>query len=305
MKMTILMATYNGEKFLRRQLESIYNQEINNIEIYASDDGSTDQTLSILQEFQTQYPSLKLHILHGPQKGFVKNFLYLINQVPSHNQYYSFCDQDDVWLPLKLSSAILKLQEFEQNKPLLYCSRTKLINEQEEYIGYSPLFTKKESFRNALVQNIGGGNTMVFNQKTLELLKETSKTNSIVSHDWWTYLLVTGAGGKVSYSSEPLIHYRQHETNLIGSNQSLKSRLHRIKGLINGQFKTWNSGNIKELSNLSNLLIDENKIILNKFIKAKNTRFPISLYYYCQLRLYRQNLLGNLGLIFAIITNKI
>jgi len=197
------------------------------------------------------------------------------------------------------------LNEFDQNLPLLYCSRTRLINKNEEVTGYSPLFPKKPSFANALVQNIGGGNTMVFNQKTFELLKLTPNINNIVSHDWWAYLLTTGTGGQVFYSADSFIDYRQHSSNIIGSNQGIVARLKRIKGLIEGQFKNWNTQNISELSKLSNLLTPENQIILNKFAQARITIFPFNVFHYFQIKIYRQTFFGNLGLIFAIITNKI
>lgn len=188
---------------------------------------------------------------------------------------------------------------------MLYCSRTELIDEQGHHIGYSPLFKKKPDFKNALIQNIGGGNTMVFNKKTLELLKMTPNIHNIVSHDWWAYILTTGAGGKVIYSPKADILYRQHQSNLIGSNQGLRPRLKRIKGLLDGKFKVWNNIHIKELSLISNLLTEENKILLKLFSKAKEKHFPVSLYYYNQLKLYRQTFLGNLGLLFAILINKI
>lgn len=303
-KVSILIATYNGEKYLKRQLESLYKQDID-IEIYASDDGSNDNTLNILHEYQQSDSSIKLYILQGPQKGFAQNFISLIHQMPLENNYYAFCDQDDIWHPQKLSKAVEALQNLNQNTPLLYCSRTQLINHEDKEIGYSPLFTKKPNFKNALVQNIGGGNTMVFNQKTLELLKQTSLDNNIVSHDWWTYLLVTGAGGEVIYSPSAHIQYRQHNANLIGSNQGVLARIKRINALLKGKFQNWNTRNLTELSKLSFLLEPKNQKILNQFIKAKQSRFPFNLVKYARLRLYRQTMLGNLGLYFAIIFNKI
>jgi glycosyltransferase involved in cell wall biosynthesis len=304
-KITILIATYNGEKFLRSQLDSIYNQDIENIEIYASDDGSQDNTKEILYEFQKRFETIKLNVLNGPKQGFAQNFISLTHEAPFYDGYYAFCDQDDIWLPNKLSHAVKILDEQDQSLPLLYCSRTELIDEKDSHIGFSPHFKKIPSFKNALIQNIGGGNTMVFNRKTLDLLKQTPKSNDIVSHDWWVYLLVTGSGGKVFYSPKPHILYRQHQFNLIGSNQGMKQRLKRIKGLLDGKFKTWNNIHIKELSKVSNLLTKENQTILNLFEKAKQRRFPLNLYYFSRIKLYRQTFLGNLGLLFAIITNKI
>ena len=96
--------------------------------------------------------------------------------------------------------------------PALFCSRTRIITAEGEPAGFSPLFSKKPSFRNAIVQSIAGGNTMVMNRAARDIMLEASRRTGFVSHDWWCYLILTGVGGIVHYSPTAKIGYRQHPT---------------------------------------------------------------------------------------------
>ena len=108
----ILMCTYNGELYIKEQLDSIQNQDYQNWLLYVSDDGSTDQTLPILKNYQTLWGKSKLHILRGPRRGFQKNFMSLITSKKINADFYMLCDQDDVWLQKKIMTAI----EYLKNK---------------------------------------------------------------------------------------------------------------------------------------------------------------------------------------------
>lgn len=143
---------------------------------------------------------------------------------------------------------------------LLYCSRTENIDESgKELKTTSPLFQKEPSFANALVQSIAGGNTMVFNKKALHLL-QTAGIQKVISHDWWAYLLITGAGGSVFYDPKPQVKYRQHDKNLIGANVSFLTRTKRLKMLTQGAFRDWNTFNINALqSNKDHLSLSSKK----------------------------------------------
>jgi glycosyltransferase involved in cell wall biosynthesis len=170
----ILLCTYNWAKYLAEQLDSLETQTHQNWLIIASDDGSTDQTLEILQQYQAKWPSGKLAIRSGPQKGFCQNFLSLACDPEIKADYYAFCDQDDVWLPEKLSIALVNIVFNQQlNIPYLYCGRTYYVTDNLKPYGISPLFVFPPSFRNALVQGIAGGNTMVFNPALKRLIENT------------------------------------------------------------------------------------------------------------------------------------
>lgn len=305
MKVNILLATYNGAQYLTEQLTSIGNQTYTNWVLWVSDDGSQDETLSILLKFQQQWGESKLILLKGPQQGFVANFMSLISRVSLEGDYYAYADQDDSWLPQKLTCAVHCLSARPQTQPALYAARTTLIDEHGKVLGKSPLFKRPPHFLNALVQNIGGGNTMVFNRAALQLLKQTPTEMPLVAHDWWTYLLIAGAGGAIYYDAEPCLLYRQHSANLIGGNKSLRARLQRIQLLLKGRLQEWTDINIRALQAVAICLTEENKQRLVDLIVARQTRLIKRLCLMRRLGLFRQTPLGNIGLWVGIVLNKV
>ena len=304
-KVAILLCTYNGQHFLDEQLDSFTAQTHPDWQIYASDDGSTDTTLQLLKERQQKLPENQLKILSGPAKGFVANFLSLTCNASIEADYYAYSDQDDIWEADKLERALCWLQSVPSNTPALYCSRTRLVDTENNEIGLSPLFSKQPSFANALMQNISCGNTIVFNNAARALLVETKKNLPITAHDWWAYILITGCGGLVHYDSYPSLRYRQHQNNLIGINPSIAARCKRIHMLWQGDFKSRNDRNIAALSTLAHLLTPENQQRLNNFIKAREQSLIPRLILLKRLGFYRQTHLGNLGLVTAAIFNKL
>ena len=224
----IFLCTYNGEKFLSAQLNSIMEQTHKSWIILASDDGSTDLTLQILYEYQKKWSSDRIIIKQGPGKGYSQNFLSLVSSCKIGADYYAFCDQDDVWKPDKLKVAVnnLCLNQID-DQPYLYCGRSIYVFDDLTPIALSPLKKYSAAFENALVENIAGGNTMLFNQATKNILEKVGLVD-VVSHDWWIYILVTGVGGNVFYDPEPHILYRQHSKSVIGSGYHFIGRIKRI-----------------------------------------------------------------------------
>jgi glycosyltransferase involved in cell wall biosynthesis len=233
-KVCILMGTYNGARFLHEQLDSLEAQNHPNWVVVASDDGSKDQTMSILHRYRAKWPQGKLVIKNGPQKGFCHNFLSLACDPEVKADFYAFCDQDDVWLPEKLDVAINTISKNQSiSTPFLYCGRTTYVTEELDSCGLSPLFVFPPSFRNALVQSIAGGNTMVFNQAAKTLIEKAGIQN-VPSHDWWAYQLISGAEGDIYYDPTPHLLYRQHEGALIGGNRSFSAKIERVWMLLQG-----------------------------------------------------------------------
>ena len=111
MSLAILMSTFNGEKYLKEQIDSLLNQEYEAFDIYIRDDGSTDQTVSILENYEHIYPNIYLLKDTQGNIGVFKSFMYLLSQV--HADYYMFCDQDDVWLSNKISMSMKRMNELE------------------------------------------------------------------------------------------------------------------------------------------------------------------------------------------------
>jgi len=301
----ILMCTFEGERFLAAQLASILAQTHQNWTLWVSDDGSTDQTLEILRATQALWGKDRLKIVEGPWEGFARNFLSLACRPEIEADYYAFSDQDDIWLPSKLTRALEKLTEQPHNTALLYGSRTSLIDETGTPIGISPLIPKRLDFSNALVQNVAGGNTMVFNHALAKTLRGAGATLDIVSHDWWLYIVATATGGTVLFDQEPHILYRQHKGNLVGSNLGLTSRFNRLQKLFSGRFAGWIQQNhlcIKKL---------EANMTIESFRRAQllatihQVWLHKRLVYFFQSGARRQSMTGNIALLVAVILNQV
>lgn len=301
----ILLCTYNGAGFLAEQLDSLEAQTHQNWVVFASDDGSTDQTLEILQQYQAKWPSGKLTIRSGPQKGFCQNFLSLACDPNIRADYYAFCDQDDVWLPEKLTVALENLASNQQAEvPYLYCGRTKYANENLKPCGMSPLFVFPPSFRNALVQSIAGGNTMVFNHAA-KLLFEKVGPVDVPSHDWWMYQLISGVEGNVFYDRNPQLLYRQHEFALVGGNNSFPAKMERVWMLLQGRFQKWNTQNIAALNQVNHLLVKNHQEILKMFETLRGARLKDRFRLMEVCGLYRQTRRGTFSLFLATLIKKI
>jgi glycosyltransferase involved in cell wall biosynthesis len=301
----ILMCTYNGESFLADQLASFHRQIHRDWMVYASDDGSQDETLALLQASSAQWGEGRLQIVEGPRRGFVANFLSLTCRADIKADFYAWADQDDVWKEDKLQKALTWLKTIPGHIPALYCGRTELIGESGESFGYSPKFRLAPHFSNALVQNIGGGNTMVFNQAARGLLQEAGSNLIVPSHDWWAYQLVSGAGGVVHYDPVPTVLYRQHDENLVGTNSSWFARLRRLRMAFQGRFHVWNTQNIHALETMRHRLSQEHQAKLSQFKAAREQKLLLRILGFQRAGLYRQTLFGNLGLILATLLKKI
>ena len=298
------MTSFNGEKFIRQQLESIFSQTFKNWQLIISDDGSTDKTKEIILEYQKIWGE-KIQLRNGPQKGFAENFLSLACDKTLITDFYAFCDQDDVWLPQKLEVAINQINNaWLNNEPYLYCGRTVYVDEQLIAIGQSTLFKQPPSFDNALVQSIAGGNTMIFNRAS-KLVIETVGMVPTPSHDWWLYLLISGAGGKVFYDRTPLLLYRQHGNSIVGENTSFFNKFKRLLKLVDGGFKKWTDSNIKCLQMAEDLLTHKAKESLSILINIRQLSFFKKIKNMKLFRYYRQSSFQNLILKIAFLMNKI
>jgi glycosyltransferase involved in cell wall biosynthesis len=297
----VLLGTKDGAAFINEQLESLAAQSWPRIDLWVSDDGSTDGTISIVEAWRSRWKKGRLTLVDGPRQGFAANFRSMIINPCIEAGYYAFCDQDDVWEPDRLRSAIHWIETQDAETPLLFCSRTTTISETGRAAGYSPLFPHPPSFRNALVQSIAGGNTMLLNRAARDLVAKASARTDFISHDWWAYLIVAASGGKIRYEPRPLVRYRQHGTNLVGANVSWRARLSRIERLRRGQFIAWTDANLRGLALNRDLLTSDAQHCLSLFASAREggvfKRFSLLR----QSGVYRQTLLGTLGLYLAVL----
>jgi glycosyltransferase involved in cell wall biosynthesis len=301
----ILLCTFNGARFLPQQLASYEAQEFADWRLVASDDGSQDATLSLLEDFQKKHGAGTVQIRGGPRRGFVANFLSLICDPEVRGAYYALSDQDDVWLPDKLARARRFLMNAPADKPVVYCSRTRFINDSGAEIGLSPLFKKPPSFRNALTQSIAGGCTMVLNEAARQLLMRAGADVNCASHDWWVYMAVTAVGGTLFYDPVPSICYRAHAQNVIGQNTSLAAQLLRARLLWHGRYKSWADMNVAALERIESEMTDQNRRVFSLFRSARKQSLVPRVRGLMRAGIRRQTLLGNIGLAAAALVGKI
>ncbi|WP_295073900.1 glycosyltransferase family 2 protein [uncultured Fibrobacter sp.] len=235
-KIAVLLATYNGGKYIKEQLESLFQQSCKQFHLYVRDDGSSDDTMKIVEEFRQKYPD-KITILEDSQKhrGAAKSFMYLLENVDS--EYYMFCDQDDIWLPEKIEKTYARMKEIETatlsetaahvkgNAPILVATDLRVVDKQ-----LSPI---KESFNEDLkidvfrkhpelicVRHVVTGCTMMFNRAAK--LAALPMSPRATMHDEWVALCVHFKGGVISILDDATMLYRQHTSNTLGADQARK-----------------------------------------------------------------------------------
>jgi glycosyltransferase involved in cell wall biosynthesis len=297
----ILLCTYNGARFLPQQLASFEAQDLTNWRLYVSDDGSTDGTQALLEDFRNKHGAEKVQLREGPRRGFVANFLSLICAPSVDGAFYALSDQDDVWHPNKLARAQAFLAVGPADVPALYGSRARLIGEDGAEIGLSPLFHTPLTFRHALVQNFAMGHTMMFNRAAQRVLARIGADVKPAVHDWWIYLAITALGGTVLYDPEPTVDYRIHGRNLIGTNPD---RLRRAKMLLQ-RFKGWNDANVAALARIEGAMPEENRKVFELFRNSRKLSLVPRVYGLLRAGVHRETVRGNLELALAALIGQI
>ena len=305
-KVAIVLGFYNGYEFINRQLQSIFEQTHQNFIIFITDDNSKEKfSLERLNINKSNQKKIRIEI-RNKNIGYAQNFLNSLISINGYFDYYAFSDQDDIWHCDKLEKAIISLEKYPDNKANLYGSRTELIGESEKInLGESILFKKNPSFQNAIIQNIFGGNTMVFNRRAYKLICASNINQNIIAHDWWCYQLISGSGGNIFYDKKIHLKYRQHNNNIIGSNISLKNKWDRLIKVVNGEFKKQNTINLAAIKNNENLLTKKNKNCLNNFIRSRNSNLINRVLFFTKSKVYRQTTVGNIFLFLGIVLKKI
>jgi glycosyltransferase involved in cell wall biosynthesis len=303
-QVAVLLGYFNGELYIKEQIESVLTQSIGAPDLFLLDDCSSEPVASEIVEMLEEKNVTSTIIRRKKNEGFSGNFLKGLSDIPQTYQYYAFCDQDDVWLERKLEAAILRLSEVPTDVPAIYCGRTMAYDaECKKFLKYSPEFKKPPSFQNALAQNIGGGNTMVLNNAARDLVALTAEP--VVSHDWWCYQIVTGVGGCVIYDKIPYLKYRQHGNNLIGINSSVKARLTRVRKLFNGDFREWNSINLLSLKKFEHMLHPQNSSPFLLFASGRQATILKRLFFIIKSGVHRQSFFGNLAFALAVLFGKV
>lgn len=250
MHVAVLMSTYNGEKYLREQMDSLLNQTGVMLEIFVRDDGSTDGTIDILKDYSERNTNVRLDI--GNNVGVGNSFMQLVYSVPNNFDYYAFSDQDDIWLDNKLSKAIEMIGENEGS--ILYCSNQILIDSSGKEIGIRYDKTPNLLLEKILVHNKATGCTMVWNsalQKILGLHLPSEQLLKNRIHDVWV-AMVASVCGNIIYDENSYILYRQHENNVVGAKESttLSVLREKVKKFKNKNLRNGRSLMAKEMVRL-------------------------------------------------------
>ena len=267
-KVLILLSTYNGEKYLKEQLDSLFLQSVS-FDLLIRDDGSTDSTVDLIEGYQEKYDNIRL--ICGSNLGYVESFNYLLesNWVNDYDRI-AFCDQDDIWLSDKLVSALKQMSsDYDPNIPTMYCSNLSMVDENLNSLRMMHKPGLRCDKYGSLVQNPATGCTMVFNKAAVTLYRRSIGT-PMVSHDY-TMLLVCMYMGKVIYDSTSHIYYRQHGANVIGGGS--KSLFRGVKDVLSDFVHPPKQPRIEWLESFYSIYcdsMDQDKFIISEMIRYRN-----------------------------------
>ena len=213
-RVQVLLSCWNGAHYLGEQLASLQAQSYaDRLTILIRDDGSTDATLDIARDYAAR--DSRIRLIEGPNVGVVRSFGILQQEADAGAQLFCFCDQDDLWLPDKIRIGVQTLGRAANSvQPTLYASRSMVTDQTLQYLAPTADYLRPPSFRNAMIQNIAPGHTMMANRPLLEASRD-SYNDAIIMHDHWWYLIASGLG-RVHFDHDWHALYRSHPNNVIG-----------------------------------------------------------------------------------------
>ncbi len=238
---TILMAAYNGEKYIAEQIESILHQTERGWKLVIQDDCSADGTFKIAEEYARKYPGRILAVQRKTPFGSAQNNFFSMLRF-ANSEYTMFCDDDDIWLPDKIHITLAEMKRLEQSSgpetPLLVHTDLRVANSELKMISSSMVRTQKldparTSLNRLLVQNNATGCTMMVNRPLLDLAVRRGLPRHAVMHDWWL-ALIASALGKIGFVPRATVLYRQHRNNQVGAKNAGSLR-YNLRRLANGE----------------------------------------------------------------------
>lgn len=299
-KISILLSTYNGEKYLKAQLDSLYSQSYQDFKLIVRDDGSKDRTKEILNSYDIKLIDSSENV--GVKKSFEKLLKYAFEN--TNAKYFMFCDQDDVWKSDKIEKTLKKMQELENlygnNMPLLIHTDLEVVNENLKTINhsmwqYEKINPKLNTLNRLLIQNTITGCTTMINSALLEKSLPISK--ECIMHDWWIGL-VASCFGKIAYINDATIKYRQHNRNDTGSK---KFDLKYISKKINFKDTDKYVLQAKKLLEAYEKDLDKEKTqLLEDFSSIKEKPYLQRVSIILKYRLFKYGIIRNIGLLLKI-----
>lgn len=301
-KIAVLLSSYNGSQFIREQLDSILRQVGVDISLFIRDDGSDDETATILMEYANVYMNIEVEL--GQNIGVFNSFLSLLQKADGHFDYFAFADQDDIWKEEKILTAIKQLKSFKNIQPAMYYGRLEFTDEFLNILGFSKI-PRHTGFHNALVQNQATGCTIVLNRKARDIICSNVPKWALM-HDWWCYLVVS-AFGKVIYDEIPMIYYRKHGKNVTPATPvfllELWARVKRWLG--DGRITKKVTDQAKEFQiRFGNKLSDENRNLLNNYLNIRESGLIKRIGYTYNMPVKRNTAFDNLILKVLVILGK-
>lgn len=237
----ILLATYNGEKYIAAQLDSLLAQTESDFRILVSDDGSSDRTMNILRDYQNRTD--KIRILESGRKGrgAAQNFMFLMRH--STADYVMFCDQDDCWLPYKVAVTLSLMRKGEKKygaqTPLLVYTAYRPVDESLKVIPVrekgNMVYRHYHTINRLLIQNYVTGCTMMMN-RSLNRMAANGYQKDILMHDWWA-ALCAAAAGHILYRDQVTMLYRQHAGQSVGA-INVKGMQYRIRKILDPETRS-------------------------------------------------------------------
>lgn len=314
-KVDILLASYNGSKFIKRQIDSILNQTHQNFTIIVGDDASTDNTPAIIKEMQQKYPEKITFFEFKNNVGPRENFSRLADYADA--DYIMFSDQDDVWLPHKIEVSLAKIKELEaiygSDEPILIATDAIVVDDDLNEL--YPSFMKYALFKNPneftqlnklLMQNSLMGYSQLFNKALLHLMSPIPSESRM--HDDWT-ALTAAALGKIGFVNEPTLLYRQHHSQFVGAIRP--NFIWFLKKISSPRFVQWTEVRLMQLGlrayilyrRYHEILPEDTKEMLLTIIRMKENYFWKELKYRRKYHLFSRSLWENI--IFLVISLKL
>ncbi len=291
MKIQILLSTYNGERFLRPQLDSFLALKGVEVCVLIRDDGSTDSTRDILLEYQREHG---FEVILGDNIGINESMYELARHRNTDCDFFAFADQDDVWLENKLSRAASFIKDIDG--PALYAGSSYLTDEELNVNGTTAAVRKPLGFYNAMVENMCIGHTLLLNAPLMDIYAR-NYADGIFVFDYWAYIIAS-AFGRVVFDSEPTTYYRQHTDNAIGYKSGFFARMKvRVGRVLSGK-SYYNARQLRAfLDTFSDSIPDGYRKEAEDFFRSERNFFT-RLGYIFRTKAYRQG--RGEGIIFRL-----
>ena len=295
----ILLAAYNGNQFIREQIDSIIKQDLANWKLVLSDDG--EKTSEILREYADRFPERIIHYRSGRRFGSAKaHFMHLLQRFGDEAPYVMFSDQDDVWEKNKIRKTLAAMKEEEANfdGPILVHTDLRVVDCSLKEISpsfflYSQLGKHRHTPAQLLIQSNVSGCTAMLNRKLTMLSVRRVDTDKILMHDHWT-ALIAAFFGRIIFVDEPTILYRQHTSNSCGV-KSLLSPAYIVSALRRSNYRQLSIQAAAFLECYGDMINKKDAQLLRAVISLKTNNKLLRVFTYFRFGLWKSPLLRQIG----------